>query len=125
MCRTLPRAKLAAIKSGPERESDTSPHNVTDTASLAALLLAAEPTGQTTAASAAAATAERRARHDHGEGPPPYVGVRPMFEDANGTVVVGEPGGSVTLDCRIFMLQDHTVSEINGSSLPEDACRRG
>ena len=36
--------------------------------------------------------------------------IRPQFEDANLTTVIGEPGGTVTLDCNIFMLQDHTVS---------------
>ena len=36
--------------------------------------------------------------------------IRPEFEDMNMTTVVGEPGGTVTLDCNIFMLQDFVVS---------------
>jgi hypothetical protein len=36
--------------------------------------------------------------------------IQPQFEDVNATIVLGEIGGSVTLDCNIFMLQDHTVS---------------
>ena len=36
--------------------------------------------------------------------------VVPQFEDANGTTVIGSPGGSITLSCNIFMLQDLTVS---------------
>lgn len=47
----------------------------------------------------------------------PPSSIEPDFEDANGTVVVGKPGGSVTLDCNIFMLQDHTVSFIHSKTL--------
>ena len=36
--------------------------------------------------------------------------VVPQFEDANGTTVIGSPGGSITISCNIFMLQDFTVS---------------
>jgi len=35
--------------------------------------------------------------------------IQPNFEDENRTVVIGSPGGTVVLDCRISMLQDHTV----------------
>ena len=34
----------------------------------------------------------------------------PNFDDDNRTVVIGSPGGTVVLDCRISMLQDYTVS---------------
>ena len=33
----------------------------------------------------------------------------PNFDDDNRTVVIGSPGGTVVLDCRISMLQDYTV----------------
>ena len=36
--------------------------------------------------------------------------ILPEFEEENTTTVVGSPGGTVTLDCNIFMLQDFTVS---------------
>ena len=38
--------------------------------------------------------------------------IQPEFEDHNGTTVVGDPGGTVVLDCNVFMLQDHTVSYV-------------
>ena len=41
----------------------------------------------------------------------PVASIQPRFEDANGTRVYGEPGASVTMDCNVFMLQDHTVSQ--------------
>ena len=37
-------------------------------------------------------------------------GILPQFEDANRTTFYGEPGGAITLDCNIFMLQDYVVS---------------
>ena len=37
----------------------------------------------------------------------------PGFEDKNGTTITGSPGGSVTLSCNIFMLQDYTVSWVH------------
>ena len=37
----------------------------------------------------------------------------PQFEDKNGTTVIGSPGGSITLSCNIFMLQDYTVSWVH------------
>jgi len=36
--------------------------------------------------------------------------IMPEFEDENRTTVIGAPGGTVTLNCNIFMLQDFTVS---------------
>ena len=36
--------------------------------------------------------------------------IQPQFEDENRTTVSGKIGGSVDLDCNIFMLQGHTVS---------------
>ena len=36
--------------------------------------------------------------------------IQPNFDDDNRTVVIGSPGGTVVLDCRISQLQDYTVS---------------
>lgn len=35
--------------------------------------------------------------------------MEPNFEDENRTVVIGSPGGTVVMDCRISLLHDHTV----------------
>jgi hypothetical protein len=42
-----------------------------------------------------------------GSGYRPHL--QPNFDDDNRTVVIGSPGGTVVLDCRISSLQDYTV----------------
>ena len=46
--------------------------------------------------------------------------VAPQFEDKNRTTVIGSPGGSVTLSCNIFMLQDYTVSWVHRTPSKKD-----
>ena len=46
--------------------------------------------------------------------------VVPQFEDANGTTVIGTPGGSITISCNIFMLQDYTVSWVHRTGVEEN-----
>ena len=46
--------------------------------------------------------------------------VVPQFEDANGTTVIGSPGGSITISCNIFMLQDYTVSWVHRTAVEDN-----
>ena len=46
--------------------------------------------------------------------------VVPQFEDANMTTVIGAPGGSITLSCNIFMLQEYTVSWVHRTIVEKD-----
>ena len=46
--------------------------------------------------------------------------VVPQFEDVNGTTVIGSPGGRITLNCNIFMLQDYTVSWVHRTIAEHD-----
>ena len=46
--------------------------------------------------------------------------VVPHFEDANGTTVIGSPGGSITISCNIFMLQDYTVSWVHRTAVDDN-----
>ena len=45
-----------------------------------------------------------------GSGPGYRPHILPNFDDDNRTVVIGSPGGTVVLDCRISQLQDYTVT---------------
>lgn len=46
--------------------------------------------------------------------------VVPQFEDANRTTVIGSPGGSITINCNIFMLQDYTVSWLHRTAVEKE-----